>query len=130
MAANCDVCGKGPEAASVTALARHTLRAAAAMWEGTEAQARLIDGGLAFDDSKPTVDRQHVGAPIVLEDGAWIGAGAIILAKATLGELGGGDTHGSLFGSTRNPYDTEREPGMSSAGSASSAASCSGATSL
>jgi hypothetical protein len=26
----CDVCGKGPEAASVTALARHTLRAAAA----------------------------------------------------------------------------------------------------
>ncbi|MFQ5539301.1 MAG: amidase family protein, partial [Candidatus Binatia bacterium] len=31
-------------------------------------------------------------------------AGAIILAKATLGELGGGDTHGSLFGSTRNPY--------------------------
>src|SRR5437016_4035838 len=25
-------------------------------------------------------------------------AGAIILAKATLGELGGGDTHGSLFG--------------------------------
>ena len=32
-------------------------------------------------------------------------AGAVILAKATLGELGGGDTHGSLFGSTRNPYD-------------------------
>ena len=30
-------------------------------------------------------------------------AGAIILAKATLGELAGGDTHGSLFGSTRNP---------------------------
>ncbi|MBI2991541.1 MAG: hypothetical protein HYY47_05320 [Deltaproteobacteria bacterium] len=28
-------------------------------------------------------------------------AGAIVLAKATLGELGGGDTHGSLFGSTR-----------------------------
>jgi amidase len=28
-------------------------------------------------------------------------AGAIILPKATLGELGGGDTHGSLFGSMR-----------------------------
>ena len=27
-------------------------------------------------------------------------AGAIILGKTTLGELGGGDTHGSLFGST------------------------------
>ena len=30
-------------------------------------------------------------------------AGAIFLGKATLGELGAGDTHGSLFGSTRNP---------------------------
>ena len=43
-------------------------------------------------------------------------AGAIILAKATLGELGGGDTHGSLFGSTRNPYDPDRTVGGSSGG--------------
>jgi amidase len=49
-------------------------------------------------------------------------AGAIILGKATLGELGGGDTHGSLFGSTRNPYDTERTVGGSSGGSAASVA--------
>ena len=47
-------------------------------------------------------------------------AGAIILAKATLGELGGGDTHGPLFGSTHNPYDTERTVGGSSGGSAAS----------
>ena len=31
-------------------------------------------------------------------------AGAIILGKSTLGEWGGGDTYGSLFGITRNPY--------------------------
>ncbi len=47
-------------------------------------------------------------------------AGAVILGKTTLGELGGGDTHGSLFGSTRNPYDPERTVGGSSGGSAAS----------
>ncbi|HWG05334.1 MAG TPA: amidase [Beijerinckiaceae bacterium] len=45
-------------------------------------------------------------------------AGAIFVGKATLGELGGGDTHGSLFGSTRNVYDLERTAGGSSGGSA------------
>ncbi len=49
-------------------------------------------------------------------------AGAVILAKATLGELAGGDTHGSLFGSTKNPYDLERTVGGSSGGSGASVA--------
>ena len=49
-------------------------------------------------------------------------AGAIILAKVTLGELAGGDTHGSLFGSTRNPYALDRTVGGSSGGSAASVA--------
>src|SRR5262245_3084337 len=44
-------------------------------------------------------------------------AGAIILGKTTLGELGGGDTFGSLFGSTRNPYGLDRTVGGSSCGS-------------
>ena len=44
-------------------------------------------------------------------------AGAIFIAKATLGELGAGDTHGSLFGSTRCVYDLERTAGGSSGGS-------------
>lgn len=45
-------------------------------------------------------------------------AGVVFLGKATLGELGGGDTHGSLFGSTKNVYDLERTAGGSSGGSA------------
>jgi Asp-tRNA(Asn)/Glu-tRNA(Gln) amidotransferase A subunit family amidase len=47
-------------------------------------------------------------------------AGAIILGKSTLGEWGGGDTYGSLFGITRNPYAPERTPGGSSGGTGAS----------
>jgi amidase len=47
-------------------------------------------------------------------------AGAIVLGKTTLGELGGGDTYGSLFGATSNPYALDRTPGGSSGGTAAS----------
>jgi Asp-tRNA(Asn)/Glu-tRNA(Gln) amidotransferase A subunit family amidase len=48
-------------------------------------------------------------------------AGAIILAKANMGEYAGG--YRSSFGGTEvNPYDTERVPGGSSGGSATSVA--------
>ena len=43
-------------------------------------------------------------------------AGGIILAKMTLGEMAGGDTYGSLFGATSNPYDLLRTAGGSSGG--------------
>jgi Asp-tRNA(Asn)/Glu-tRNA(Gln) amidotransferase A subunit family amidase len=46
------------------------------------------------------------------------GAGAIILAKANLAEYATDGARSSFGGTFCNPYDTEREPGMSSAGSA------------
>ena len=49
-------------------------------------------------------------------------AGAIILGKTTLGEFASGDTYGSLFGVTRNPYDLERTAGGSSGGSGAATA--------
>ncbi len=71
-------------------------------------------GSLLFKDYFPDRD-SFVAAKLK-------NAGAVILGKATLGELGGGDTHGSLFGSTRNPYDPERTVGGSSGGSAAAVA--------
>lgn len=44
-------------------------------------------------------------------------AGAIILGKTTLSEFAAGDTYGSMFGVTRNPYDLDRTVGGSSGGS-------------
>jgi Asp-tRNA(Asn)/Glu-tRNA(Gln) amidotransferase A subunit family amidase len=49
-------------------------------------------------------------------------AGAIILAKANLAEYAVDGARSSFGGTFCNPYDTEREPGMSSAGSGSSVA--------
>lgn len=69
-------------------------------------------GSVLFKDYMPNRDAFIVTK---LKD-----AGAIFLGKATLGELGGGDTHGSLFGSTRNVYDLERTAGGSSGGSGAS----------
>jgi Asp-tRNA(Asn)/Glu-tRNA(Gln) amidotransferase A subunit family amidase len=66
-------------------------------------------GSLLFKDHMP--DRDCFVAKKLKE------AGAIFIAKATLGEMGAGDTHGSLFGSTKNVYDLERTAGGSSGGS-------------
>jgi Asp-tRNA(Asn)/Glu-tRNA(Gln) amidotransferase A subunit family amidase len=49
-------------------------------------------------------------------------AGAIILAKANIAEYATDGARSSFGGTFCNPYDTEREPGMSSAGSGSSVA--------
>src|SRR3984885_2103231 len=49
-------------------------------------------------------------------------AGAIILAKANLAEYAVDGARSSFGGTFCNPYDTQRDPGMSSAGSAASVA--------
>src|SRR4030095_319334 len=49
-------------------------------------------------------------------------AGAIILAKANLAEYAVDGPRSSFGGTFCNPYDTEREPGMSSSGSATAVA--------
>lgn len=66
-------------------------------------------GSLVFKDFRPTRDA------FVVE--RLRAAGAIILGKTTLGEMAAGDTFGSYFGVSRNPYDLERTPGGSSGGS-------------
>ena len=66
-------------------------------------------GTVVFKDYHPPLDA-FVGAKLKR-------AGAIILGKTTLSEFAAGDTYGSLFGQTRNPYDLERTAGGSSGGS-------------
>ena len=63
-------------------------------------------GTLVFKDYRPTRDA------FVVEK--LRKAGAIILGKTTLSEYAAGDTYGSMFGATRNPYDLERTAGGSS----------------
>src|SRR6185436_265664 len=60
-------------------------------------------GTLVFRDYRPTRDA------FVVE--RLRKAGAIILGKTTLSEFAAGDTYGSLFGATRNPYDLQRTLG-------------------
>ncbi|HEX3485067.1 MAG TPA: amidase family protein [Micropepsaceae bacterium] len=66
-------------------------------------------GTVVFKDYKPTRDAFVVAQLRI--------AGAIILGKTTLSEFAIGDTYGSMFGVTRNPYDLERTVGGSSGGS-------------
>ena len=58
-------------------------------------------GSLMFKDYMPRRDA-FVAAKLRT-------AGVVFLGKVTLGELGGGDTHGSLFGSTRRRQRTIRD---------------------
>src|SRR5688572_23443032 len=88
---------------------------------------------LAIKDQYDTVDmRTTSGADVEYandrppDDATFVkrlrDAGAIILAKSNLAEYAVDGSRSSFGGTFCNPYDTEREPGMSSAGSASSVA--------
>ena len=71
-------------------------------------------GSVLFKDYRPPADAFVVAR---LKK-----AGAIVLGKTTLSEFAAGDTYGSLFGATRNPYDLERTVGGSSGGSGAAVA--------
>jgi amidase len=71
-------------------------------------------GSVVFRNYRPTLD-----AFVVTKLKK---AGAIILGKTTLSEFAAGDTYGSLFGATRNPYDLQRTVGGSSGGSGAAVA--------
>jgi len=71
-------------------------------------------GTVVFKDYRPTRDAHAIE---LLRK-----AGAVILGKSTLSEYSAGDTYGSMFGITRNPYDLERTVGGSSGGSAAALA--------
>lgn len=71
-------------------------------------------GSVVFKDYRPPLDAFVVAR---LKQ-----AGAIVLGKTTLSEFAAGDTYGSLFGVTRNPYDLERTVGGSSGGSGAATA--------
>ncbi|MDR3415145.1 MAG: amidase [Nevskia sp.] len=88
---------------------------------------------MAFKDQYDTFDmRSTSGADAFYandrppEDATFIkrlrAAGAIILAKANLAEYADGVPRSSFGGTFCNPYDTERNPNVSSAGSGSSVA--------
>jgi Asp-tRNA(Asn)/Glu-tRNA(Gln) amidotransferase A subunit family amidase len=88
---------------------------------------------LAIKDQYDTVDmRTTSGADVdyandrPADDATFVrrlrDAGAIILAKANLAEYAVDGARSSFGGTFCNPYDTEREPGMSSAGSATAVA--------
>src|SRR5882757_4816551 len=88
---------------------------------------------LSFKDQYDTFDMRttsgadaHYANDRPPEDATFIkrlrDAGAIILAKSNLAEYASNGSRSSFGGTFCNPYDTERVPGMSSAGSATSVA--------
>lgn len=80
-------------------------------------------GSIAFADNQATTD-----ATVVRKLRA---AGAVILAKTTLPDFATSWwAYSSMSGETRNPYDLDRDPGASSAGSGAATAANLGAVSL
>jgi amidase len=114
-----------PNAGQVNALQSLNLRPETRdAWGFSERKARSMTDPVDADASKPGADatfaddRPPRDATVVARLRA---AGAIILAKANMGEWASGD-RSSFGGTTCNPYDTERSAGRSSGGSGAAVA--------
>lgn len=78
---------------------------------------RTTHGSPLYADHVPDTDAPHVA---LLK-----AAGAIIIGKTNTPEFGAGSqTFNTVFGVTRNPWDTRMTPGGSSGGAASAVAAC------
>jgi PAS domain S-box-containing protein len=112
-----DVCGKGPDAAAVTALARHTLRAAAMHERLPSRSLRLLNDALLRqpgDRRFCTVAYAYLEA---LEDGARVGFAsgghplpAVLRSDGTVEWLG---VHGMLLGVVPDPRLEDRSAALS-----------------
>jgi sigma-B regulation protein RsbU (phosphoserine phosphatase) len=103
-----DVCGKGPEAASVTSLARYTIRAAAMLHRGPQAILAHLNAALLMEDARAMPMCTAVYGEIDTSSGvtgvtlAAAGHPAPVIVRAT-GETETVAAHGTILGAVSDP---------------------------
>ena len=102
-----DVCGKGPDAAAVTSLARYTMRTAAMLHEEPDAILMDLNAALLMESSEPMRTCTAVYGEIDLGTGAAItlavaGHPSPLIVRA-LGSVDATPAHGTMLGAVERP---------------------------